>query len=194
MKKLNVIIILFIFCLIGFSCTKDTSADVLVEQSGRITASYKMEAVNTLANQSAETLRLISVCSENVNIDGTSSTWTYKYMPSTSASPQKVYQFFTSYNGIESSENELSGMWVGASTIQHSWSNSNVALDIAEKNGGSQFRTKNPSYTIEASVGEPLVPNSTTYWYITYRSSENSSTNLMLIIDANTGEISSKYE
>ncbi len=82
----------------------------------------------------------------------------------------------------------------GAGFIVHEWFDSDEALGIAEKNGGENFRINNPEYFIEAALGEPVIPNSTTFWYITYRSKINNAVKLFLSIDANTGEVHSLYD
>lgn len=77
----------------------------------------------------------------------------------------------------------------GNAIITHDWFDSDKAVEIAEENGGKTFRNENPEYIIEASLSEPLVPNTSTIWYIEYRSIVNASNNLLLGIDANTGEV-----
>jgi len=175
------------FCLLGilwFGCSHSS-----VGPNPNLTANtakYKLPEVNSLAQSYGKGLRLMLASSENVNPDGTSDTWSFQYSD-TSMSPES-YWFHCKSNVVGFDSTSPTG--VGTGFIDNrSWFNSDSALGIAERNGGSQFRAQNPRYTIVASVGIPVVPNPTTQWYIAYQSTENPATRLLMWIDANTGQV-----
>jgi hypothetical protein len=188
MKKLSIIIVL---CIICFGCRYNLLDIIPGNSEGGITAAYKMGEVDVLAKSYKQELKLISVISENVNPDGTSTKWIYRYVATTPSELGKTYYFHATY--YEVAFDSISGPIFGPAVITQTWFNSDKALSIAERNGGSQFRKQNLHYTIEADMGEPGIPNSTTYWWITYREAGNRNNYLMLSIDANTGIVTAKY-
>jgi hypothetical protein len=62
--------------------------------------------------------------------------------------------------------------------------NSSVAAQIAEANGGTEFRAANPGCSISASLGEPVIPNPATYWSFFYRSNMDPDKYLNVTVDA----------
>ena len=173
--------LLGIIALTSGGCTHSTEPPLAVP----FTATAMLADVNSLAQSHKDGLLLMSVGSKNVSFEGKSSTWQYAYFFPDTAVPPKLYWFHASSGGAAFDSTSLIG--VGSVVITHSWSDSDSALLIAEQNGGSQFRTNNPSYVISASVGEPDVPNPTTYWDISYYSSNDNTKFLLFRIDANTG-------
>ena len=153
------------------------------------TAKDKFAELNSLAQSYNNGLRLMTVLSQDVKSDGTSDLWQYVYAGG--ALLQTSYWFHSGQGGIAFDSTSVTG--VGAAAITHHWCNSDSAMFIAERNGGSQFRNQNPHYMITAGVGEPVVPNPTTTWWITYVSKDDRSRSLSLGIDANTGVITLKY-
>ena len=148
------------------------------------TAKYKLADVNSLAESYGKGLRLVIVMSHQVNNDGTSDKWQYVYTDT--AMPHATYWFHADADGAVF--DSTTAALIGSGIIYQAWFNSDSALTIADQNGGSQFRTQNPHYTIIASVGEPVVPNPKAYWHVTYQSTDNQSKILELSIDAITGE------
>jgi len=184
MNKKIIILALLPFLM---ECDKNPINNTLIDNN-RITAAYNLRVVDSLAETYSEGLQLLSIRSKNVAFDGYSQKWCFIY---SSGGIAFNYYFHTTANEVifdsTSSKN------IGSAFISHQWFESNEALRIAEKNGGKDFRMKNPEYTIEASLGEPNVPNSTTFWYITYLSKLDSTKSLMLGIDANTRGVTLKY-
>jgi hypothetical protein len=155
------------------------------------TAKYKLADVNSLAVSYGKGLRLMSIHGDNINSNGTSSRWTFQY--SDTSMPPTSYLFHSISGAVGFDSTRPTG--VGSGFIEtKSWFNSDSALAIAEKSGGSEFRAQNPHYTITASIGIPVVPNPRTMWYVTYQSSDVYSSFLMLSIDANSGAIIARNE
>lgn len=177
------IIILFSF-LLYWGCNKDSVNETLIN-GNRITAAHNLSAVESLAATNYNDLQLVSVKNDNLEYDGYADKWSFRY---TSGGIAVDYYFHTTSKEVKF--DSTSTLQIdGSSFINHQWFDSNEALQIAEENGGKDFRDKNQNYKIEASLGEPLVPNSSTYWYVTYRSKLDYTENLILVIDAKTGEL-----
>ncbi len=174
-----------IICFLGILCfgCNHNSVGPAVNWAPN-TAAEKLGEVDALAQSYGKGLRLMSVMSEDVNPDGTSELWQYQYVDG--SMPPSAYWFHSTSSTVVCDSNSAVG--VGSAVITHTWFNSDSGLSIAERNGGSQFRSANPHYTISASVGEPVVPNPTTTWWITYRSKDDNTELVMFTIDANTGQ------
>ncbi|MBL7136852.1 MAG: hypothetical protein HQ554_06540 [FCB group bacterium] len=154
-----------------------------------ILASYNKSKIESMAKSLENDASLINIFSDDVNLDGKSISWYHKYY---SYSSDLRYYFHTTYKEtfLDSS---ISGSIIGSTYITHDWFDSDKAIEIAERNGGKVFREENPEYILEASLSEPLVPNTSTFWYIKYRSKKNDSKSILFGIDANTGEVTLKY-
>ncbi len=153
------------------------------------TAAEQFADVSSLTASYKKGLRLLTVSSTQVYIDGVSAVWHFQYVDTTA--PYATYWFHANSSGVGFDSN--STLPIGIAPITHGWFNSDSAMHIAERNGGSQFRTDNPNYTITATLGEPVVPDPATTWWITYLSSDNRSVTLQLGIDATTGAINLRY-
>lgn len=147
-----------------------------------ITAAMHYSIVQTYADSLAPKMNLKSISSNDVDCYGYSKTWTYKYSAEHKEYYIRTTKFFT---GLDSISTRIP---LGASTISHPWFDSFRALLTAGKYGGNDFAEKYRDYKIEAALGEPLVPNSHTCWYITYISQSDKSKRLSLIINAISGE------
>jgi len=158
---------------------------------GGTTAAYNFRAVDSFAGSYGKGLFLQTVSSEEVYSDVASGTWYYEYVATADTPPTTVYRFYSTRTTI--AFDGTSPLKIGAAVIIHGWFDSDVALTVAEKNGGFDFRAHNPSHTISAALGEPVIANPTTYWYITYCSKPDRSRFLTLTIDANTGAVTGKY-
>ncbi len=175
-----------VFCslvILLFGCSRNSVGPSPSPASN--TAKYNLVDANSIAQSYGKGLRLVIVMGHQVNIDGTSSEWQYVYTDT--AMPHTTYWFHAGASGVVF--DSTTATLIGSGIIYQTWFNSDSALTIAEGNGGSQFRTQNPHYTIVASVGEPVVPNPKSYWYITYRSTDDQSKLLALSIDANSGAV-----
>ena len=166
-----------------FGCSHSTEPPLAVP----FTAKSKLDAANSLAQSHKQGLRLMSVVTKSAGFKGEAATWQYAYHYPDTIIPPKLYWFHADANGVGFDSVGLMG--VGSAVITHSWFNSDSALFIAEQNGGSQFRSNNPTYVISASVGEPVVPNPTTFWWVYYYPSNDNSKFLLFTIDANTGTV-----
>ncbi|HUI31615.1 MAG TPA: hypothetical protein VLX91_15500 [Candidatus Acidoferrales bacterium] len=151
------------------------------------TAMYKLAYVNSLAGSYGKGLQLVIV--ENgtggVNTDGTSEEWLYAYVAT--STPHATYWFHANEGGVayDSTGAALPGMGI----INQTWFNSDSALAVAEKNGGSQFRTQNPHCIIMAALGEAVVPNPKAFWYVSYYSTDNKTVFVQINVDASSGEV-----
>lgn len=154
-----------------------------------ITATEKLSGVQSAAQLYRKGLRLMTIQSKDVKPDGTSELWQYQYVDT--SMPPSAYWFHATSSTVVFDSNSPVGF--GSAIITHRWFDSDSALSIAEQNGGTQCRSSHPHYTIEAFVGEPVVPKSTTGWWITYRFKDDNSKLLILGIDANTGTVTIIY-
>jgi hypothetical protein len=195
MEMMDCLKTLTVMCLLGILCIGCNHSSVETEPNpipnpvpAPNTAAYKLADIDLLAGSYGKGLRLMSVWSQDVHLDGTSGTWNYNY--SDTLFPPTSYCFHSTFNSVKFDSTRPTG--TGAGFISHNWLNSDSALMIAEQNGGSLFRTQNPHYKIAASVGIPVVPNAKTCWYITYQSIDNTNS-LMLRIDANSGVVIARY-
>jgi hypothetical protein len=178
--KLNVMILSIIFFFLN--CASPTQ--VSIEGENGITAKYKCDAVEHLVLSSDSTLKLMSVETNAMNVDGTSKSWSFIYVKT--ASSYKWYYFTATFDSvILDSISNPNG--VGAAIITQAWVNSFVAANIAESMGGKAFRSSNHDYSIIASVGEAVVPNPIISWYILYRSNIDRSIYKTFNIDARIG-------
>jgi hypothetical protein len=153
------------------------------------TAAEKITEVNALAYSYGKGLRLVTVSAMEVSPDGTADVWNYQYVDSTL--PPTAYWFHSTSGMVAFDSTTPAG--VGAGIIRHTWFDSDSAMSIAERNGGIQVRTSHPACTISASLGEPVIPNSSTTWWITYRGIGGAAVSLILGINAVTGEITLRY-
>ena len=180
------IFVLASLIIIG-GCNKDSIQNPLIK-GNRITAAYNHSKVESLAAQYSEGLLMTSIQSDNLDYNGYASKWCFRY---SSAGIAVDYYFHTTAKEVK--YDSTSKRLIGSGFISNKWFDIDEALKIAEKNGGKDFRNKNSQYIIEASLGEPVAPNPITIWYITYRSKTDDTKSLSLAIDANSGEIVSKY-
>jgi hypothetical protein len=79
---------------------------------------------------------------------------------------------------------------VGDAYITKPWIDSDSALALCENRGGSAFRIANPQCSIQAAVGEAVVPNSHPFWYIRYVPVDPLKVPLAILIDATDSTLS----
>jgi len=137
-------------------------------------------------------IALAMVTGNDVSTEGLSDNWEYLYIDTNTTALPRRYYFHANSNsvGIDSSTSMYEGLWV----ITLSWFDSDSAVSIADNNGGSQFKSNNPNYTISAMLVGSVYPKIATDWYISYSriSNDGYEKYLMLVIDANTGEVKSR--
>ncbi len=168
--------------------TESINDPILIGSQDGVLASFGLSDIEDFINGIDSAKQLLSIHSSDVGSNGISKNWIYKFR---SSNISKLYSI--SYElqgdcisiGIDTSENNQ----VGGSIITKSWIDSDLALEIAEKNGGGQFRNENSDYKISVSLSEAVVPNSFPVWYIYYISNEN----LVFWINATNGEIIPNY-
>ncbi len=149
------------------------------------TAAAQFSSVDSLARSLNKGLRLLTVSGFSVGIDGHCETWHYQFFD-TSQTPV-TYWFHACSKGF--GFDSTSVLPVGVSAITGHWCDSDSAIHIAEKNGGSDFRGEYPDYSITAVLGEAVVPNSAPTWWITYRCMSDASKSLLVGIDAGTRSV-----
>lgn len=135
--------------------------------------------------------KLLSIKSDSVLIDGTSFSWKYHYSSFSGIDDTNYYFHTTKDSVVYDSLNQL--ILTGATYIKKSWIDSDSALILAEIQGGFEFRNNNPNYKITATLGEPLIPDSSPRWYINYISLDTPSNNFFINLDA-TDELTSVVE
>jgi hypothetical protein len=180
---MKILTLVGLLAILSFGCSHDSVGPVPIPAP--LTAAEKLAEVNSLAQSFGVGLRLMAVISNNVKPDGTCDLWQYQYVDT--LMPPRVHWFHSTSLGVV--YDSSSALQVGNAVITGRWFNSDSAMIIAEQNGGLGFRSANPRYTIAAALGQPVVPNATTTWYVTYRATDDSSRLLLLAIDANSGVV-----
>jgi hypothetical protein len=143
----------------------------------RVTARHYFPVADSIAHSLLDELFFIKLRSEDVDTLGKSIYWEYAY--------QNLYMLF----GPDSLVVDTTfGEWTGSSTINKGWFDSDSAIQIAELNGGREFRNLFSEYTIMCDLGEPsgLLR---TVWRIIYRSTEDANSKIDLSINALDGTI-----
>jgi hypothetical protein len=189
-SKMKSTILPALLCLLLLSCKNESPIQhvSMVDAKDRITANFKSGEVDLMTHALGMELNLKSVSSREVNIDGTSMSWTYRY--GMIKPPYSYYYFTATYETVKF--DSTAPVATGDAFISHAWNNSSDALKIAERTAGEKFRADNPGCIIKASVGEPLVPNATTYWYVTYQKNVNAN-GMHVTIDATNGNVIEIY-
>jgi hypothetical protein len=140
------------------------------------------QQVLSYAKSIDKSVQLITVSSQNVNMDGSSNKWKYQFV---SSNPMVCYYFEKSFNEIKlDSTGKAPFEFAG---INSNWVSSETALYNAEKNGGRAFLNEYPVNHISAALSQLLIPPPSSFpiWYITYYSHVK---NLTIVINAATGE------
>ena len=172
MKAIACIIITLSIFLISCKSESESIVEPIFypEESGanrEVSASFGFDSINDYINEIDSASKLLSIYCVDINYQGNGSFWTYNYL---SNNYDSIYSFIFEmgsdyiYVGVDTTENDQ----VGGSIITTSWIDSDKALEIAEKNGGSQFRNENVDCKISASISEAVVPNSFPIWSIKY--------------------------
>ncbi len=184
MDRLGAVLILSL--TMGACTLQDSPSGAPIESRDNISASYRLLQVEALARSLDSTSKLITVWSSNVFNNGYAVSWSFRY--GSSVPPVTYYYFTATFDSLRFDSMSTRGI-VGAAFITHAWINSIPATQFAESNGGTVFRSANPLCWVSASLGEPVVPNPSTYWYFTYQSKTEHDRHLYITIDATTGEI-----
>ncbi|MBI9071415.1 MAG: hypothetical protein JEY94_07435 [Melioribacteraceae bacterium] len=184
--KNDFLIILIITAICFNGCNHSTNPE---DKKETITALEKLNEVTSLVESFPNKLELLSINSSNVNDDGESLNWNYKY---SAGDPGVDYRFHTDINGA-SFDSTSTLVLLGNKVIANIYFDSNKALKLAEANGGSDFRKTHKDFVIEATLTEPLVPNSQPMWFIRYTSETGDQRILHLGINCVTKEVGFYY-
>jgi hypothetical protein len=157
-----------------------------------LTAARKAAEVDSLAASFGTGLRLVTILSRDVKVDGSSDIWQYVYVDVVPGRPATSYWFHADEAAV--AFDSTSAVSVGMAVITRRWVDSDSALVIAELNGGLMFRRQNPQCTISASLGEAVVPDPIMKWWIVYRSRADNSTVLFVTVDAAGGEVTKMHQ
>lgn len=149
MNKIILVILLF-FSSTVFSQTK-------------ITAKYKKDIADSIAQTYASDALLLLVRSSEVDSNGLSIHWQYVYV---SPSEDKEYHFAVSTDTIQFKE--TTPMRTGLAVIRIDWVDSDSTLEVIKNSGGREIISDHPSCTIEASLIRYLAPPFDTYWKVDF--------------------------
>jgi len=144
-----------------------------------ITASYKMDEIDSLVNIIDSDAELLYVKSDSVTYAGTSVSWNYIYRNQDDV----CYYYHTTYNNVIYDSTDTLSI-IGPSNITKSWIDSDSALYLAEEQGGNDFRSTNIHYKITACLSQSLNLDRKLSWFITYISLDNPDNEIHLTIDA----------
>jgi hypothetical protein len=184
MKK---VIFLFLISLSYMVCSQNKSpTETIFEAEDHITAKYKYKEVETYIKSVDQDLKLNNVTSDSIDYKGFSKSWSYRL---DSTFMIKNYYISTHYKSICCDSIILSMPTIGDAFISKSWLNSDKIMEIAERNGGKEFRESNKVHIISANLGEAVVPNSQPFWSIRYLSRTNESNKFIITINAVSGLI-----
>ena len=148
-----------------------------------ITANQMKRSIIAYVNSHHAGLRLLSVSTKSIAIDGKASNWSYCYVDT---APGEHLTYYFHANLSEVAFDSTAPLLTGPSVITLRWFDSDSAMVFAELYGGSAYRIENPGTTINASLGQALTPTSVTSWRITY---QGGPIPLGLIIDAGSGTL-----
>lgn len=177
MKK--IFFICFIFSLLLWNINNVCSQN--------ITAKYNKHKVDSLVNTINPDAKLRWITSDSVSIKGTSLSWNYWYGYFSEEVHTNYFFHATLDSVVYDSLNHLAPL--GIMYIDTLWFDSDTALALAENQGGVDFRNHHTGFKIIASLGKPLVPNSTNRWYIQYISLDDHSDRLHFNLDATASTV-----
>lgn len=179
---LSALILLFVLSACKENVTEENLWSLIpIDGDGRISAAHNYKAIESFAKSFDNGIKLMSVTSHEVDAAGYSDSWAYTFL---GLAKGVFYHFHSSNNSV--AYDGTSSMLTGIMTITDGWMNSNVALILAEKNGGGEFRSKNSDCKISAALSQPLVPNSFPCWYFVYSSQSGK---FYVTINAVTGQV-----
>jgi hypothetical protein len=147
----------------------------------RMTAGYLKKSADTVALTFATDAKLALVSCYEIDSTGKSSVWSYVY---SSADSLKEYHFLAQNNRVTFDHSQE--MRVGIGILSEPWIDSDSALSIAEREGGSDIRRLFPFSVISASLVRPIAPPFYCLWEIEYKLSGVVRT---ILIDASTAEV-----
>jgi hypothetical protein len=133
----------------------------------RITSEFLRRSVDSVAVIIVNDAKLALVTCSDMDTTGKSDRWNYVYL---SLDSLKEYRFHAQNNQVVFDGSY--GMRVGAGVLINPWINSDSALTVAERSGGTEIRRQFPNCTLSASLMRPVCPPFLCYWYIYYKCSD----------------------
>ncbi len=185
MKPFLIFISLAVLLISCADKTESINEPILIGSQDGVLASFGLSDIEDFINGIDSASRLLRISSEEINTEGASYMWNYEFV---STDTKNIYLIIYEIGGdciaigIDTTENDQDG----ASIITKSWIDSDLALDIAESNGGNNFRTENSNYQISILLSEAVVPNSFPIWSVRYYYLDKS---LTFRINASNGNI-----
>ncbi len=188
---MKTILIFMSFAILLISCESKTETVVAPTyypegwgENINVPASFGFQDALDFINTTDSLSKLKNIHGTNVNYLGSGSNWEYQFV---SGDLEKIYLVSYEFGndlitiGVDTLDNDQDG----GSIITKSWIDSDLALEIAEKNSGSKFRTENTDYQISVSLSEYVVPNSFPIWSVNYSSADNLSYRICKASDGN---------
>jgi hypothetical protein len=187
--KMTTPAIILTLSLLYCAC-KDSVNEVPIESEGWMTAACRMASVDSLAKAYGHGLGLMRISSGEVSAFGTSRIWYYEY--ESNEPPYLIHSFHATFNTIafDGTSNLEAGY---GGPVNQGWFDSDLALFIAEKNGGSDFRKRYPQCSTQSSLRQTLFNPPTTWWYVRYYMDSRDRPTFIFSINANTGKVSKMY-
>ncbi|MGD1046848.1 MAG: T9SS type A sorting domain-containing protein [Bacteroidota bacterium] len=146
-----------------------------------MTSEFLRKSADSLAIIHAIDAKLALVACSDMDTTGKSDIWSYLYL---SADSLKEYQFHAQNNQVIFDSSHA--MRVGIGVLASPWINSDSALTVAEKSGGTIIRRQFPTCTLMASLLSYVIPPFLCVWRIAYKCSDSTRT---IVVNANDGII-----
>jgi hypothetical protein len=195
MKHLSIIIF---FCLLIVGCSKNDSINAgdepinLDAPAKPLTAKYNHDAIQSYVSTLGTGYNLSYISSSNVTSEGQAKDWsyTYKNIADTVTFMQRLCYMRSCNDSVRLDSVVTKKFTVGDAVVgNEKWINSDIALSIAEKNDGKQFREKNSNYIISAAVSAGVLPVRNVSWIVTYSSTININIHFSIRLNALTGAV-----
>jgi hypothetical protein len=152
----------------------------------RMTAKSVKAIADSLAITYASNAKLAQVTCSEIDTSGKSMVWSYVYFSFDTITPlnSKKYYFLAQDNHVTFDRSEVLG--VGPAILIDRWMDSDSALLVAQRAGGSDIRRRFPACTIMASLWRRPSPPFINEWQLDYKCSDSTRT---LYLNAASGEV-----
>ena len=147
----------------------------------RMTSEFLRRSADSLAINHAIDAKLALVTCSEMDTTGKSDIWSYVYL---SGDSLKEYHFHAQNNQVKFDSSYK--MRVGIMVLDSPWINSDSALTVAERSGGTNIRRRFPTCTLMASLMSYDIPPFLRVWRIDYKCSDSTRT---IVVNANDGII-----
>lgn len=147
------------------------------------TAAHFKSAADATVHATEPNALLLKVWSDNVLTTGMADSWNYLYATRPATGKPIFYYAHSAAAGIVL--DSISNIpFIGIATVSFPWFDSDSALVLANKSTGNAFAATHLMYKIQASLVQPLVPNSRVGWAIDYISATDNNDRQSVIVDA----------